>query len=327
MNIFENKPASEHVSEPASEQTYKPQNQLEAIYDAFPDQDWDTRDFIYNPNLYFSFLKKIPPNKIKKNIHTYIENDNFELSKENINFFRKQGISIKSQHLVGSVYLTVDDINNNLLFNLNMDIFSLFCRFDVYLNFPQFQWNYSKLSQNRHITMDIIEENKHLPWDYSVLHINRNLTLKFFEDNINKNWNYAKLSGKKIITLNIIKKYPDIPWSYLHFSQNVNVSWELVCSNQDIAWDYNGLSSNPNITWDIMMANKNIKWNFEEYQKNPSLTVDVIKKAYLADWDFSIISVNYFTFDLNYYWLLIKKYINQNYFIIPDISKIIIEYA
>ena len=38
------------------------------------------------------------------------------------------------------------------------------------------RWNYSRLSSNRNITWEIVENNSHKPWNYNYLSKNPNIT-------------------------------------------------------------------------------------------------------------------------------------------------------
>ena len=300
-------------------------NELERIYNAFPNENWDSEYFIANPNLHILFYKKIMEKKLSKYKDNYIENDNFPLNQENIKLLTNVDIS----KLSSSMYLTVDMIKNNfLLTKLNIDLLSWYCRWEVYLEFKNEirHWNYTKLSQNRHVFMDIIENNKTIPLDYSVLHKNPNLTLNFFEKNITQKWAFKELSKNKIITLKIIQKYPDINWDYTNFSKNINVYWETVCQNPDIKWSYDNLSTNPNITWKIITENCHLPWSINNFHYNSSLTLDDIEKSFLIQWDFNKIAHNWLTFNSNYYWISIRKYVKSGQFIIPELKQLICDY-
>jgi hypothetical protein len=292
------------------------------IIDTYPDKEWDYDFLIRNDSMSIESIKRIYTDDRLIYMKYIFFNDNFTLTEENLNLVKDK------QHIYFSSGLSVDNIKKKQYdIQPNFIAISRYCTWDVYLSFPFGNWDYTRLSRNPNITMDIISNNKLLPWDYSVINLNKNLTLEFFEQNIDKPWNFQLLSASKIITLDIIRKYPQFNWSYKWFSENSNVDWEFVCAHPEVNWNYSLLSRNPNITWDIIHKNPQYPWSLTEYHLNPTLTVDVINDWQCYTWSFKLISNNYFTYNPAYYWIFIKKNINKSAFIIQNVKSFIVCYV
>ena len=63
-------------------------------------------------------------------------------------------------------------------------------------------WDY--ISNNKNITMQIIENNPKKPWGWYYISINPNITMKFIENNPDKNWDWSYVS------LNTFKKEKEL---------------------------------------------------------------------------------------------------------------------
>ena len=191
-------------------------NRLEKIYDAFLNIGWNKNQYISptNNNLYLSFFLRIlnnKPNNItyQVNIDKYVANDNFIPSEENMEEIGVDNMS----YIDSSIYLTVEQMykyDRELGGKYSLDIYeiSTYCSWDIYLAFSNlnWDWDWDNLSQNQHITIDIIKSNPQLPWSFNGLSCNPNLTIEYFLENIDKLWDFSNLSCHRIITLDIIKK-------------------------------------------------------------------------------------------------------------------------
>ena len=76
--------------------------------------------------------------------------------------------------------------------------------------YPDKPWNWSKLSENKHITIKDVLNNPDKPWDWSRLSENKNITIEFIEKNINK-IDFSCLSSNTFIDkepfLELLNKY------------------------------------------------------------------------------------------------------------------------
>ena len=64
---------------------------------------------------------------------------------------------------------------------------------------PDKPWNWSGISSNPNITLDIIKANSDKPWDWSGISYNPNITLDFIKANPDKPWNWSEISQNKFI--------------------------------------------------------------------------------------------------------------------------------
>ena len=62
----------------------------------------------------------------------------------------------------------------------------------IFINkYPNKPWDWSWISENENITMDMIETYHTLPWDWKSISRNPNLTLKMIEKNPTMPWNWS----------------------------------------------------------------------------------------------------------------------------------------
>ncbi len=136
------------------------------------------------------------------------------------------------------------------------------------------------LTQNPHITWDIIISNQDLPWSYPHFILNRNLTFYTILTNSHINWkNYETVSSNYITwdqvigNLNIIcDPKDDRVWKLLSRRKDLDIHYVL--KNRDKPWDWETISRHDSITGDIMEANPKIPWG----------TISVISKG--RSWGF-----------------------------------------
>jgi hypothetical protein len=176
---------------------------------------------------------------------------------------------------------------------------------------PLLPWDYYSLSENKGITMDIVERTPELPWDYSRLSKNPNVTREFYENNLDKDWRVYSLTQNPNFDIDYILSMPklceDIKWSA--FCLNPNVTWDVVVDNPELPWHFNQLSSHPNITWDIITEHPdpykrvtekeitaNYRRSYEWYTPwvslNPNITWEIVESFPDYNWSFSDLSCN-----------------------------------
>ena len=81
-------------------------------------------------------------------------------------------------------------------------------------------WDWSELSRNPNITMDIVEANMDKPWDWDRLSFNPNIVWDIVENNMDKPWHWHALSSNPNITMDIVEATLDKPWSWKGLSRN-----------------------------------------------------------------------------------------------------------
>ena len=80
--------------------------------------------------------------------------------------------------------------------------------------------DWSKLSSNRNVTMNIIENNQSYPWVYHEVSVNPNLTMDFVNRNTDKPICWASISYHENITMDDIEKYGQtMLWRYISRNQ------------------------------------------------------------------------------------------------------------
>jgi len=81
------------------------------------------------------------------------------------------------------------------------------------------EWEWSNISSNPSITLDMVLDNPELPW------------------------NYAKLTANRSITWEMIQ-ITTLPWVLPEFSKNPNLRWDIVRDNPQIEWKWSSIAAN-----------------------------------------------------------------------------------
>ena len=84
--------------------------------------------------------------------------------------------------------------------------------------------NWTRVSANEKMTLDIMESNIDLPWDYIGISYNPNLTIKFIttssglindSENFNQKWHWWVISRNSNISIKDIENHPEYPWGQI----------------------------------------------------------------------------------------------------------------
>ena len=80
--------------------------------------------------------------------------------------------------------------------------------------------DWSWISENPNLTMDIINANLDKPWEWYFVSHNPNITIKDILDNPDKPWEWDYISMNPNLTMKDILDNPDKPWRWNLISQN-----------------------------------------------------------------------------------------------------------
>ena len=194
------------------------------------------------------------------------------------------------------------------------------------------RWDYTNLSQNPNITMDIVNKNRHYnmykQWSYGDLAANPTITWNDICTKKDKGWYRHEVIKKESVTfdiflnnldffikkdiywfsqnpnltLDIILNYPEYmdKWNFYDISSHKNITFEMILANKQLKWNFKGICENPNITWDIIKKYEyRIKWRYDWLSTNPNITWDIVKNNLDKKWCFARLSMNpNITFDI-----------------------------
>ena len=121
----------------------------------------------------------------------------------------------------------------------------------VSINFLQFildnddlTWDWTSLSCNENITMEMINGNKDLPWKWKHISHNPNLTLEILNENHKKPWDWQNVSRNENITMEMINLSLSKQWSWYHISLNPNLTIEMINCHMNKNWSWFNISKN-----------------------------------------------------------------------------------
>ena len=156
--------------------------------------------------------------------------------------------------------------------------------------------NWVSISKNIKLTIDMFEENYHLPWNSWGLSANPTVTWEFVVRFPDISWNWCALSRNPNITMDIIEANPKRPWNWKSVSSNPNITIGFVKSHMTdgTKFDWSELSKNVGIKMEDIEANKVFPWCWMLISRNPNITLEFIEK-YQFDLDFYVLSFNKFS--------------------------------
>ena len=88
------------------------------------------------------------------------------------------------------------------------------------INNPEKPWDWSNISHNPNLTMEMINNNPDKPWDWSGISWNPNLTMEMINNNPDKPWKWSNISWDSKLTTEMINNNPDKPWDWSGISDN-----------------------------------------------------------------------------------------------------------
>ena len=112
------------------------------------------------------------------------------------------------------------------------------------INNPDKPWNWSKISCNPNITMEMINNNPDKLWDWSSISSNPKLTMEMINNNPDKPWDWSEISYNPKITMEMINNNPDKPWDWSYISCNPKITIEMINNNPDKPWDWSWVCGN-----------------------------------------------------------------------------------
>ena len=90
----------------------------------------------------------------------------------------------------------------------------------------------------------MIRDNPDKPWDWSNISCNPNITMEIIKDNPDKPWDWLYISFNPNITWEIIKDNPDNPWEWKYISSKPNITMYNIREHPDKSWDWDWISMN-----------------------------------------------------------------------------------
>tara|TARA_B100001964_G_scaffold76747_1_gene86914 strand:- start:309 stop:839 length:531 start_codon:yes stop_codon:yes gene_type:complete len=114
--------------------------------------------------------------------------------------------------------------------------------------------------------MMIIRNCIHYPWDFSALSKNSNITIELVIDFSNKPWDlfYFITSKSSKFKYTLVKALPDKDWDWNFMSSCDDLDTELVVRFHFKPWNWKLLSSNSAVTLDIWVATLREPWNYKK---------------------------------------------------------------
>ncbi|RKO87266.1 hypothetical protein BDK51DRAFT_38508 [Blyttiomyces helicus] len=153
------------------------------------------------------------------------------------------GYDIKNAYILQS---TLHDSFDSFEFSVWLDNDKFFRLFDttitnqlelIYIANPDKPWDYSRLSANLNVTMEMVKAHPEKPWNYECLSKDPNILMEVIKANLDKPWDFYFLSENPNISMDFVNSNPDKPWNFPSLIQNSNITMDIVKANSDKPWD------------------------------------------------------------------------------------------
>jgi hypothetical protein len=190
-----------------------------------------------------------------------------------------------------------------------LSIFRPFVNVNWNLQYPPDAYKY--LSNNKHVTIDMINKYKDMPWDFLALSLkipfkdiikNQDLPWRWdwmgarndfdwsmVDSNLDKPWDWNHLTTK--LTLDdawyLVAKYPNEKWCYKTLSKRVDFTWDIFRMYHDKSWDMKELCYRDDFKWKYVEEFDNVPWNFAILCKRDDFTWELYKKYSNRPWDYA----------------------------------------
>lgn len=185
------------------------------------DKDWNFRDLsVYNPNITFNFVDRYSDKKWWFQPLRYNSNFTYEMIIKDKRFEFSQ--------------------NTSKFNSFQMNTLSKKATLKDFLRNLHYDWDYSELSFNQNIPIEICLSMINQPWDFYLLSRRPEITLKHIKTNPTLSWDFKFLTRNLKINLKSIFDNPQFPWDYasLPLNKHVKLTWEDVIEHPEINWDY-----------------------------------------------------------------------------------------
>ena len=184
--------------------------------------------------------------------------------------------------------------------------------FKEFKDSSSFNWSY--ISKNPNLQMNVVLEHPEYPWDYCFMCSNPNITMDIINNNptkylwlneiCNKSSKYScweELHLNPNITMNDVINNPTIPWNFQFLSENLNLTEEMIFKRHKLVrlknvktkyWDWKKISNNHSLIINCIIKHPLRNWDFTLLNNNTKLTIDLILKYPTKNWDWKNITNN-----------------------------------
>jgi hypothetical protein len=154
------------------------------------------------------------------------------------------------------------------------------------------RWNWSRLSKNPDITIDIVLEHLTERWEWRYLSKHPNMTFDIIQANPGLRWIMSIVSSRSFVTIDLINANPAFPWNIYAISEHPNITFDIIIANPRLEWRIQSVSRNPNITIDVIKANPTINWDWDHISSHQNITMDMVRDNPNMPWETYGLSIN-----------------------------------
>ena len=148
---------------------------------------------------------------------------------------------------------------------------------DILQAFPDEEWNYEYISDNRSISQKYIKEQLEKGSQKLRQSSSKIINIDYIRNLGSNKFNWASISCSIYITLSDIKNNLDLPWKWSLISYNPNLTMEFVLEMADKPWKWDAISSNVGIKAEDIMRYPDLPWDWLHISSNPNINITLIR--------------------------------------------------
>ena len=169
---------------------------------------------------------------------------------------------------------------------LNFYALSLHPLVDFYFikSHPEFPWT-DNIALNPNVNIDILDYYPEYNWNYQKLSGNPNITIKYILSKIEKNWCWYTISNTLATIVESVDLYPNLPWNWNGISYNNHITESFVLSHRDKIFDEFFLTINPAISINFILKYPEFNWNQDFICRNPNIVPEDLEQLEYIDWN------------------------------------------
>jgi len=304
-------------------------NELQKIYELFPDAGYDYEYLLQNPAITLDFIMKYP------NLLDYKENFQFNpnCGLDYIDKFPNERIFRISGTKLSKLLTFEEACANPVKYSFFFEYTdNPAITFNMIKNNPQYPWctyfyatnpnaTIEQLFElghrhpenyvfNKNLTMAIVINNPNVRWNIVSLSQNKGITMEDIENNLYFNWSWHHIFARDDITIDFIKKHHIrvgvinkyglsklITLDDIENNDDLNWCWYKLAEQRDLNMDFIKRNKDKNLDWftiskRIKFTADDIPWNYQGLSSNLSITIPFILENLDKPLDWYYISEN-----------------------------------
>lgn len=127
--------------------------------------------------------------------------------------------------------------------------------------------NLQNVAHNEFFTEELYNKYPNYDYDWSYISQRRSLSCEFIRQNIDKPWDFKRLSRNKNITTELLSSFISLDWDWAYLGNHPNMTREFIIQHSTKSWNWQCMHEFHIFTIEIPLAlpDKSWSWNMISY--------------------------------------------------------------